>query len=163
MKKQDEPAFENLFYEAYEKYFGRTMAVPLSENESQLFSKEIGERTGLLISPVNLSNYSAYILCTPESRQVYPSIATLDTLARYYGNAPVTNEEERKQNESHYPYWFRYKDSFNRKTQVPNKKKWLFPFAIIFMILALIAVMLVVFFGLGQTPPDPDKLPKVTK
>jgi hypothetical protein len=152
MNDPNEPVFENLFKETYQKYFGHPMTNPLSENESREFSKEIYLVTGLLVPAAYLTNYAAYILCTPESRQVNPSAAILDTLVRYLEEAPLTIEEEGKRNGAYFPYWFKYRDGFFNATRPVNKKNWLFPFTIIFIILVIVAIILVVFFGLGQTP-----------
>lgn len=152
MNPLDESAFEKLFNDAYHKFFGRVMTTPLSEIESTLFAGDILEETGLLIDSIHLRNYSSFILATPESRQEKPPVSSLDTLARYVVGAPHTDHIQRREKESHYPYWFKYRDNFFRSTDTPHKKKWLFPFAMIFMGLAIVATLVVVSLGIGETP-----------
>src|SRR6185437_4749644 len=55
-----------------------------------------------------------------------PSVATLDTLARYVLGAPYTSEIQRKNDESHYPYWFLYREKFIKISKRPASKevKW---------------------------------------
>ena len=50
----------------------------------------------------------------------------MDTLARYVFNAPYTDELQRKNKESHYPYWFKYKNEFYQSHKVDNKRKLLY-------------------------------------
>jgi hypothetical protein len=151
MNDLEASAFEALFREAYQKCFGHPIANPLSETESKLFSNEILDKTGLVIGAKSLKNYSSYVLNTPDSKEENPSVATLDTLARYVINAPYTDEVQRKDKESHFPYWFRYKDQFYRTNHKPNRKKWLFPFTVSFVVLIGLAFIIIVFIF----PPKP--------
>jgi hypothetical protein len=115
---------------------------PLTETESKLLYNQIFETTGLVIGWKSLKNYSLFIM-NENGKEENPSIATLDTLARYVLNAPYTTEMERKTNESHFPYWFKYKEGnlSNNKTVVEKpKRKKSFPVgALIFFVLIIIA------------------------
>ncbi|GAB3499757.1 hypothetical protein GCM10027341_23700 [Spirosoma knui] len=110
MDELDRRAFATLFTAVVEKCFGHPLDSPLSEAESRLLSNAIDENTGLVIGWRSIKNYAIYLLNPDSGRQENPSIATLDTLARYVVGAPVTTEAERKRNEDHYPYWFRYRE-----------------------------------------------------
>ncbi len=103
-------AFINLFTEAFQKCFGTNLHTTLSETESKHFSNRIFEETGLVIGAKSLKNYSFYILNPADAKPEKPSVATLDTLARYVLNAPYTDEIKRKEKEAHYPYWFQYRN-----------------------------------------------------
>ncbi|HEV8084155.1 MAG TPA: hypothetical protein VGP55_13190 [Chitinophagaceae bacterium] len=77
----------------------------------------------------------------------------MDTFARYVLKAPYIDEVKRKDTESHYPYWFQYRNTFvpekteknpgvninNKRTNVkaPNKKRFFF-IAIIILITGLV-------------------------
>jgi hypothetical protein len=106
-------AFARLFRDAYQRCFSTGLATPLTESESHRFSVEITESTGLEIGWKSLKNYSNYLLGRTE-RVENPSIATLDTLARYVAGAPPTSEEQRRTRERHYPYWVRYKEGLRQ-------------------------------------------------
>jgi len=114
MNELDTRAFESLFREAFEKCFGYPLKESLSETESKLFYNKIFEQTGLVVGWKSLKNYSTFVaggaLVKPEN----PSIATLDTLSRYVTGAPYSSETERKDKESHYPFWFSYKEKIHR-------------------------------------------------
>ncbi|HEY5825192.1 MAG TPA: hypothetical protein VIT44_12530, partial [Cyclobacteriaceae bacterium] len=125
MKDIDNSAFINLFKEACEKCFGHPLAEMLSETESKLLCNQLLEKTGLVIGPKSVKNYSAYVISSSEAKSENPSVATLDTLARYVLEAPYTDEAKRKDNEDHYPYWFEYRDRFSRlnKKIIPNRRQ----------------------------------------
>ncbi|SFD81639.1 hypothetical protein [Spirosoma endophyticum] len=106
----DRRAFADLFKAVVIKCFGHPLSEPLSEPESKHLSNEIEERTGLVIGWKSVKNYAAYVLNPASSKQENPSIATLDTLARYVLDAPATSEVERKKVDEHFPYWFRYRE-----------------------------------------------------
>jgi hypothetical protein len=118
MKDLDRIPFIDLFKEAYEKCFGFPFSAALSETDSKVLSDKILEHTGLVIGYKSLKNYSLNLQKNDrqEHRHANPSVATLDTLARYVLDAPSTNEIKRKQNESHHPYWFQYSSRYS-----PNK------------------------------------------
>jgi hypothetical protein len=122
MKNLDREIFINLFKKACEKCFGSPLISPLSESDSKLLSNKIFERTGLVIGAKSIKNYSLFVsdYNIKESRQVNPSIATLDTFARYVLDAPYTDEVQRKNNESHYPYWFQYRNRFSSTEAKPK-------------------------------------------
>lgn len=115
MNDLDNTTFITLFKDACEKCFGHPLVNVLTETESKLFCNTIIDKTGLIIGFKSIKNYSAYVLDETNTRSENPSIATLDTLARYVLDAPYTNEVKRKSGESHYPYWFAYKDKLVRK------------------------------------------------
>jgi hypothetical protein len=146
MNDLDASAFAALFKEAYQRCFGHPMENSMSETESKLFSGKIFDQTGLVIGQKSIKNYSFYILNSSDGKGENPSVATLDTLARYVLNAPYTDEIQRKNKESHYPYWFQYKDQFYKSLKKPGKKgKWL-PAVIIFLIIALAITLMATLF-----------------
>ena len=121
----DSDAFARLFQDAYRRCFSTAFTAPLTESESHRFSVEIAESTGLEIGWKSLKNYSSYLLGR-TGRVENPSIATLDTLARYVAGAPITDEEHRRARERHYPYWVRYREGLRaaelrRPPEVPNE------------------------------------------
>jgi len=118
MDKLDFLAFAGLFREAFKKCFAQAFASPMTETEAKIFSNKILDRTGLSIGWKSVKNYSIFIAEGSAARQENPSAATLDTLARYVLDAPYTTEIQRKNGESHYPYWFLYREKF-----IPDSKK----------------------------------------
>ena len=110
MENKNYKPFKQLFLEAYEKCFGEQMVQPLSETESKHFHNQIFEVTGLTVGWRSLKNYSVFVLDNRNIRAENPSVASLDTLARFVLKAPMTNEIKRKEQEAHHPYWFLYKD-----------------------------------------------------
>ena len=114
-KESDADAFAQLFRDAYRKCFASALAAPLTETESHRLSVEIAESTGLEIGWKSLKNYSSYLMGR-SGRVENPSVATLDTLARFVAGAPPTDEARRRSSERHYPYWFRYRDSLRSET-----------------------------------------------
>ncbi len=125
MNDLDTSAFISLFKETFEKCFGHPLQSPLSETESKQLYNRVFEETGLVIGWKSLKNYASYIFNNQPAKQENPSVATLDTLARYVLHAPYTDEIQRKDKESHYPYWFTYKDRYVRslKNTIPVKKR----------------------------------------
>lgn len=127
MTDLNDSVFINLFREVCQKCFGHSLTESLSESDSKLLANNILEQTGLVIGVKTIKNYSQYVLNTRENKKENPSIATLDTLARYLLDAPYTDEIQRKKTESHHPYWFRYKSRFSsspvqKKGMLPGKK-----------------------------------------
>jgi len=129
MNELDNSAFIQLFKDACEKCFGQPLKTMLTETESKLFCNTIIDKTGLIIGFKSIKNYSAYVLNEAPGKQENPSIATLDTLARYVADAPYTDEIKRKTGESHYPYWFAYREKLARAeaglpevTPLPKKR-----------------------------------------
>lgn len=129
MNDLDEPVFKSLFGEACEKCFGYRISSPLSEPDSKHFSNKIFDLTGLVIGAKSIKNYSFFLTSgkNKEPKRENPSIATLDTLARYVLDAPYTDEIKRQENESDYPYWFQYRsgyfDKLSRKRNFINSLK----------------------------------------
>ena len=142
MLSPDALAFAQLFKEAYQKCFGHAIKEPVSEAESKLFSNKIFDDTGLVIGPKSIKNYSIFIL-NPQGKEENPSVATLDTFARYIMNAPYTSEIQRKDKESHYPYWFQYKNSFHRSRNPIKRKKLFLPILFLAIILAITSFLFV--------------------
>ncbi len=124
MNNSDSLAFAALFKEAYLKCFGQVLENPISETESKLFCNQVLEQTGLSIGWKSVKNYSFFVIEPKSSKSENPSIATLDTLARYVLRAPYTTEIKRKNDESHFPYWFLYKEQFNKTPKTAPSKKW---------------------------------------
>lgn len=120
MKDLNDVAFISLFKDACQKCFGHPLDTPLSETESKHLGNQILEATGLVIGAKSLKNYSIHVVSDGLTRTENPSVATLDTLARYVLNAPYTNEIYRKDHEGHFPFWFQYKS----KLAYPDKIKY---------------------------------------
>jgi len=145
MNDLDATAFTALYKDAFQKCFGHPVEEPLSETESKLFSNKIFDQTGLVIGPKSIKNYSFFILNSPEAKEENPSVATLDTMARFATDAPYTTEIQRKIKENHYPYWFQYKDKFYRSQKKPAKRKWLVLSLVILSVIIIAAVSFTVF------------------
>jgi len=114
MNNQDFLAFVMLFKAASLKCYGYPLQNPLTETESRLLYNRIFDKTGLVVGWKSLKNYSFFVLSDPAGKQENPSVATLDTLARYVFDAPYITETERKKAEGHYPYWYRYREQYHR-------------------------------------------------
>jgi hypothetical protein len=121
MNRLDFLAFTALFEEASLKCFGYPLKDTLTETESKLFCNQLFEHTGLTVGWKSLKNYSLFIVHAADGsgpgspgKRENPSVATLDTIARYVLNAPYTTETERKNKEGHYPWWYRYREQFHR-------------------------------------------------
>jgi hypothetical protein len=156
MQNATDKAFTSLFKEAFKKCFRTELSAPLSETECKHFSNDILQETGLVIGAKSLKNYSFHVLQPNESKKEKPSVATLDTLARYVLNAPYTDEIKRKERESHYPYWFQYRNSgavpssaaetiTAPKTFLRNTKLW----AAAGIVVLVISIMLLAFHFLS--------------
>ncbi|MDX1941570.1 MAG: hypothetical protein SFU99_13515 [Saprospiraceae bacterium] len=145
MNEQDALAFADLFKEVYHKCFGNALNKALSEPESKHLSNEIEDQTGLVIGWKSIKNYAAFVLKEAPDKRVNPSIATLDTLARYVYEAPKTSENQRKKNEGHFPYWFRYKEPYTNvapgTVQTRSKKLVLILGGLILLILILFTIL----------------------
>jgi transcriptional regulator with XRE-family HTH domain len=143
MMDLNDTVFVNLFREVCQKCFGHPVTEPLSETDSKLLVNNIFEQTGLVIGVKSIKNYSQYIFGRGGKKE-NPSIATLDTLARFILNAPYTDEVQRKKNESHHPYWFQYKSGFSNtisKTRKPVSWKKI-AIAVSIVLFPVIAVLL---------------------
>ncbi len=137
--------FTHLFKEAYEKCFGHAIKNPMTETESKIFCNKILERTGLSIGWKSVKNYSFVITDATSGKQENPSVATLDTLARYVLDAPYTTEIQRKDNESHYPYWFLYREKFPKPTNKQAHFKWVLGFGVIVAGIVIIIISIIYF------------------
>jgi hypothetical protein len=156
MNNLDSLAFTALFRDAYEKCFGYPLKEALSETESKLFYNRLYDTTGLVVGWKSLKNYSSFILDNSQIKTENPSIATLDSLARYVSNAPYSSETERKEKESHFPYWFGYKEKFHRslqKKQAPDKKNKLKP---VFLASLFFLTIMLIFLIRNHNHPVSD-------
>lgn len=150
MNHSDREVFHALLREAYVKCFGNELSSNLSETDSKFFSNEIFENTGLIIGWKSLKNYVSSVLKTTSDKLENPSVATLDTLARYVLKAPVTSETQRKMNEGHYPFWFRYKEKILFKEEKRNAFHLRYPWkSMVYtgLVVLLIAVIALQFFS----------------
>ena len=157
MNDLDASAFIHLFKNAYVQCFGHALQTPLSETESRQFSNDIFDKTGLTIGWKSLKNYSFYAL-DPAGKKENPSIATLDTLARYVLKAPYTDELQRKSKESHHPWWFRYKEQYYQQmpvaSQVAPVRRTNAPTGIIAAVaLMCILILFIMFYRVGRARP----------
>lgn len=166
-------AFISLFKAACIKCYGVALSAPLSETESKHFSNKILEETGLVIGAKSIKNYSIYILGKADAKPENPSIATLDTLARYVLQAPYISETDRKNNQSHYPFWFQYRNQFaaemgnspeksssehvknvSGNQPVSKKKKSINVYLIVVAVAIIIAIVAVFFFTKTGAGPE---------
>lgn len=115
MPINEKEIFATLFREACEKCFSRPLTEALKEPDARRLSEEILEQTGLVIGWKSIKNFSLYATQPDAKKDENPSVATLDTLARYVQNAPITDDLKRKATESHYPYWYNYKSNFLKR------------------------------------------------
>ncbi len=145
MNELDFSIFTHLFKEAYDKCFGYALKSPLTETESKLFCNKVLDQTGLSVGWKSVKNYSFFIMDAMAGKQENPSVATLDTLARYVLGAPYTTEIQRKGNESHYPYWFLYKEKFPRSTKKRAPFKWILGAGVIVAGLVIIIISIIYF------------------
>ncbi|MBS1605707.1 MAG: hypothetical protein JST42_23810, partial [Bacteroidetes bacterium] len=100
--------FARLFREACRKCFGHPMEEPLTETDSKVLYNRILDETGLVVGWKSLKNYSLFVM-GEAGRQENPSVASLDTLARYVLGAPYVTEAERKGAAEPYAWWYSYK------------------------------------------------------
>jgi len=154
MNELDAAAFTALFKEAFQRCFGHPITGPLSETESKLFSGKIFDQTGLVIGAKSIKNYSSFVLNNTNTKDENPSTATLDTLARYVLNAPYTDEVQRKDKESHYPYWFQYKKQFHGSAKKPLNKRASPAFLFIAIIPVIIIVVALYFIRHNRQPKE---------
>ncbi|HTX20021.1 MAG TPA: hypothetical protein VMG34_15320 [Bacteroidota bacterium] len=146
MNKHEQSAFENLFREVHLRCFGHPLKAPLSEPESKLLSNAILEKTGLVVGWKSLKNYSAYVLDKDSAREENPTVATLDTLARYLLNARRTDEVQRQKNEGHHPYWFEYRAKF----ESIGKRRWRTPRYTPLAVVGAVVLLLLIFLMLSR-------------
>ncbi|RWY50350.1 hypothetical protein [Mucilaginibacter gilvus] len=141
MEDPELKVFSILFREAYSRCFGVSLTQPLTETEGKLFQQQLLDHTGLMVGWRSLKNYSLFLLSEKEKEN--PSVASMDTLARYVLKSPYTNELERKRNESHHPYWFIYRERHLANAISPDVK--LFSFAWVKPILAAVLLLLAAY------------------
>jgi len=146
MNNSDALAFAALFKEAYLKCFGQALENPMTETESKLLCNQVLDQTGLSIGWKSVKNYSFFIIDNNTVKSENPSTATLDTLARYVLRASYTTEIKRKNHESHYPYWFLYKEQFNRGAKKPPQKRWMKGIAVFIVGIGVIILSLIYFY-----------------
>jgi hypothetical protein len=155
MNASNDEIFVMLFQEACQKCFGHTLTQPLSETDSKVLSNTIFEQTGLVIGVKTIKNYSSYILNSKStSRKENPSVATLDTLARYVLNAPYIDELKRKKEESHHPYWFQYRSGF--RVEPDQKPRVSLNFALIVVVILVVLVSGYFLLRLRSASPDAE-------
>jgi hypothetical protein len=143
MDDHDYRVFAALFRDAYLKCFGQPLQKPLTEAESKLMCNQVLEVTGLSVGWKSIKNYSFFITGGKRAKTENPSTATLDTLARYVLGAPYITEIQRKDNESHYPFWFLYREKFTKNnSESPGKLHR----SAILIILGVTAVMIMFIF-----------------
>ena len=154
MNDSDSLIFSALLREAYYKCFGHELERPITETESKLFCNKVLEITGLSIGWKSVKNYSIYIIDTTSQKTENPSVATLDTLARYVLGAPYTTELKRKADESHHPYWFLYREKAERTVAIPKSAKWRHN---LLMTIGIITVGITFVFWLNIKLETPDE------
>ena len=145
MNDLDNVVFSSLFKDACRKCFGYPVESPLTETESKQLYNKIFEQTGLVVGWKSIKNYSSFLFNGSAGKQENPSIATLDTLARYVLDAPYTDETSRKGKENHYPWWFSYKDKIVKDSQKGGPPRKV---PIRFIIPALVALAVIVLLSL---------------
>jgi len=151
MSDSDFEIFAGLFKEAYQKCFGHAITVPLTETESKVLCSNILDQTGLSIGWKSVKNYSIFITDQAAGKKENPSVATLDTLARYVLQAPYTSEIKRKDEEGHHPYWFLYRGKYIKGQ--PRKGAGKGARAVIFgIIILLLPLATVIFFKVIMRP-----------
>jgi len=140
MENPDRQIFIGLFREACKKCFGHDLVTSLSETESKQLSTIIFEKTGLVIGVKSIKNYSQFV--TGSGREENPSVATLDTLARFVMDAPAIDETIRKDREPHHPYWFEYKRKQHQSSPPTTARKKntvkIVPLIVVGLILAIV-------------------------
>jgi len=153
MNHSDNSAFAALFRDACLKCFGQGLERPLSETESKLFCNQVLDITGLSIGWKSVKNYSLFLISPSTAKEENPSIATLDTLARYVLGAPYTTEIKRKDNEGHFPYWFLYKERLIKSAQKPSASKRWVKGILVFAGGVIVIILLVIFLYHFQKNP----------
>ena len=143
--------FGRLFNEAFVKCFGHALKNPMTETDSKIFCNNVLEQTGLSIGWKSVKNYSFFITDTSPGKQENPSVATLDTFARYVLGAPFTTEIQRKNDESHFPYWFLYREKSLKTAKNLVVKKRLPGKIVLIAGISIIIVIVIYFKFIGTT------------
>ncbi|MEO7214363.1 hypothetical protein [Mucilaginibacter sp.] len=141
MEDPELKVFSILYREAYSRCFGVSLTQPLTETEGKLFQQQLLDHTGLTVGWRSLKNYSLFVLSGKKKEN--PSVASMDTLARYVLKSPYTNELERKRDESHHPYWFIYRERHLAKAILPDVKP--VSFALVKPVLAAVLLLLAAY------------------
>lgn len=157
MDALDLQAFSDLFREVYAKCFGHALQKPLSESESRHLSNEIEAKTGLVIGWKSVKNYAAFVLNDPPGKRENPSVATLDTLARYAAGAAPSSEVQRKKQGADYAWWFRYREQYrgSQAMAAQHEKK---PVKWIGALSGLVVLLGIVFGAYYLNMPKPDHI-----
>ncbi len=145
MEELDFFIFAVMLKEAYKKCFGLAFENPMTETESKIFCNKVLDQTGLSVGWKSVKNYSIFITDGSASRQENPSVATLDTLARYVLGAPYTTEIQRKNDESHYPYWFLFREKLIANSNSVRSKKISPQILLIASALAIIVLTAIIY------------------
>jgi len=158
MSDSDFVIFSALFKEAYQECFGHAITTPLTETESKALCNKILDQTGLSIGWKSVKNYSIFIADPAAGKKENPSVATLDTLARYVLHAPYTNEIKRKDEEGHHPYWYEYRGKHVKaqpgKSTNKGARTVIFGFIILLLPLATVIFFKVIMPAAGQSFTD---------
>jgi hypothetical protein len=153
MKDPDFNVFDTLFREACLKCFGHPLTEPLTETESKLMYARILDDIGLVIGWKSIKNYSLFVSSPAGAKPENPSVATLDTLARYVMGAPYTTEPVRKKEAGHYPYWYDYKAKWvERGTTAGSKpgRKTARVWLVVAAVVIVVAVVVLMWRGSGS-------------
>lgn len=154
MNQSDNLAFAALLSDACLKCFGQKLVKSLSETESKLFCNQVLESTGLSIGWKSVKNYSVFLFNPSSTKPENPSIATLDTLARYVLGAPYTTEIKRKDDEGHFPYWFLYKERFNKSITKPSApKRWTMGVFVFAGGIIMVILLIIYLYHFSKRPP----------
>ncbi|HVW97351.1 MAG TPA: hypothetical protein VHA56_15370 [Mucilaginibacter sp.] len=146
--------FIELFRDTLIKCFGSSMERPLTETESRMLCKDILDQTGLSVGWKSVKNYSIFIAAPESGKKENPSVATLDTFSRYVLNAPYTNELQRKKEEDHHPYWFLYRDHYNKNVSKKVVRRRPQRLIISLAGLILLAIIVMLFFKFSAKTLD---------
>ncbi len=143
MDRLERSIFNKLFREAYRKCFEVSLEGYMSEPDSKFLSQKIFEQTGLIIGWKTLKNYSQAVMESSLRSSGNPSLSSLDTLARFVLNAPVTNEAERKESEGHYPFWYSYREkNLNISGRRGKEYRLVTTVTIVFIVFAIVLIFL---------------------
>jgi hypothetical protein len=156
MDSKEAEVFRKLFRQAYQKCFSQQLSNGLTEAESKHFSNEILEQTGLVIGWKSLKNYSRYITDLQSEEEINPSIATLDTLARFVADASKTSEHDRKK-ANLFSYWYKYREEAQdtvllAKETIAKKSRFLAATYFLLCLLLIGGVILSLFLITSKQP-----------
>lgn len=156
MDEFDHQAFARLFNEVIRKCFGYPLTNPLTEPECRHLSLIIEEHTGLVVGWRSLKNYAVFLLQPSPDKPENPSLATLDTLARYVLDTPRTTEADRKRSDEVTHYWFHYREQGRAANPPQTAKSRLFnsPARLVVAVIGLVftAALVSLLFRWGRPP-----------